>query len=141
MAILSKRVRQADQVRNIWHVTPMPENTAVDLLKPEYWVHVQRYMRRGDRLEILAEDLSWYAEAVVLDTGAYGARIAFTVDPVHLANESKVEVSDEFEVKWAGMHAKWRVLRASDRTVLVENLATKDDALRWIVNHRKVLAA
>lgn len=141
IAVLGNRFKAAEFVRNVWHVTPVAGDTPETLLDPKWWVHVQRQLKVGDKIEVLAETREWYAECLVLDTGIWGAKVSFTVQPVALVNEARVEAPEDYEVKWAGPHAKHRVIRKSDNVVLKDGCATKEEAASWIKSHRQAMAA
>lgn len=141
MPILSSRLRLAEHARQNYHASPRADDKPEDVLDPKYWVHVAGRLRAGDKIEMLWESGTFYAEAVVLDAGQYGAKIAFTMEPVSLVNDAKVEEPEGFEVAWAGPHAKWRVTRVADKAVLKDQIASKEDGLAWVRAHRKAMAA
>ena len=141
MAILAGRFKQAEYVRNIWHASPAQGVKPDDLLKPEYWIHIRHLLKAGDRIEILCEAGEWYAEAIVLDAARYGAKIAWTLAPVVLQQVEMDEIPAEYIVMWSGPHTKWRVLRASDKAIVKENLETKAAGAAWIVSHLRAMAA
>ncbi|MGE0231430.1 MAG: hypothetical protein AB7O39_03165 [Flavobacteriaceae bacterium] len=140
-AIIGNRFKLAEYVRNTWHVTPKPEDEPKDLLDPKWWVHVSQNLKAGDRIEAFAETREWYAEGVVLDAGVWGAKIALTLGPVKLANDAVVEAPEEYAVQWGGPSAKWRVVRVADKTVLRDQLGSKEEAASYIKSHRKAMAA
>jgi len=139
--ILANRFKQAEYVRQAWHISPRPEDAPEAMLDPKYWVHVSKNMKPGDRIEAIAESREWLVDAVVLDAGSWGAKVAFILGPVKLANDAKIEAPDEYEVKWAGPSAKFRVVRKTDNKVLKDECQTKEEAATWIKNHRVSMAA
>jgi hypothetical protein len=141
-ALIGNRFKPAEYIRQSWHATPSADDTPESILDPKWWVHVGRQMKAGDRIEILPETHDWYAEAIVIDAGnTWGAKVAFVLGPVRLANDAAVEQSPDFEVKWAGPNAKFRVLRKSDNAVVKDNCQTREEAESWVKSHRKALAA
>lgn len=141
VAILANRFKPAEHLRTAYHVTPRIGDTPESLLDPKYWVHVSRVLRGGDRIEVLAETREWFAEAIVVDAGVWGAKIAYVVGPVRLTNDAEVELPDELEIKWAGPAVKFRVIRKVDNLVLKDGCQTKEEAAAWIRNHRTAMAA
>jgi hypothetical protein len=141
VAILSKHMKLAEHVRQCWHITPRLEDTPADILDPKYWVHVSRNLKPGDKVEVLAETREWYAEGIVLEAGSFGAKIAFTVEPLRLTNDAKVEQADEYEIKWAGPSAKYRVIRKKDNQVLKDQCQSQEEAASWIKSHKNAMAA
>lgn len=139
--LIANRFKLAEYVRQVWHITPRPEDGPDCLSDPGWYAHVSRQMKRGDKIEVEAEDGSWYAEGKVMDTGSFGAKVALTLGPVKLTNDAVIEAPDEFEVKWAGPHAKYRVVRRTDNKVLKDQCQTQEEAATWIKSHRKAMAA
>lgn len=140
-AILNNRMQSAEYARNSWHVTPATGDKPDELLDPKYWVHVCKSLKACDRIEVLSEDRTWYGEAIVLDAGTWGAKVAWSVGPVPLVNSATVESVEDFEVKWAGPSARYRVIRKADGRVLKEQCQTQEEATTWIKSHRKAMAA
>lgn len=141
VAIISKHLKLAEHVRQTWHVTPRTGDSPKDLLDPKYWVHVSRLLKPGDKIEALPETREWYAEAIVLSAGQFGAKVAFTLDPVKLENSAETEVPEEYDIKWAGPSVKWRVTRKSDGQVIREDLQSREEATAWVKSHTKAMAA
>ena len=56
----------AENVRNTWRWTAPHGVVLKDALEPERWSHIARKLRRGDVVEIIAADGSFYAETFVL---------------------------------------------------------------------------
>lgn len=139
--ILANRFKSADYVRQSYHVTPRLEDTPEALLDPKYWVHVSSKLKAGDRIEVLPETREWYAEAIVIDSGTWGAKLAYVLGPVKLANEATVDAPEDYDVKWAGPNVKFRVIRKSDNRVLKDGCQTKEEAASWIKSHRNAMAA
>lgn len=140
-AFLINRMKQAEMARNLWHVSPRPEDGPECLLDPKWWVNAVPRLRAGDKIEVLAETGEWYAECVVMSTGTFGAKVAVTLGPVKLQNEAAIEQADDYEIKWAGPHAKYRVIRRKDMTVLKDQCQTQEEAASWVKSHRKAMAA
>lgn len=140
-ALLNNRFKLAEHVRQYWHVTPRPEDSPEEMLDPMYWVHVARNMKIGDRIEAVAETREWFAEAIVLDVGSWGAKISFIHGPVKLTNDAEIAAPDEYDIKWAGPTAKFRVIRKSDNKVLKEGNETKEAAAQWVKGHKMAMAA
>jgi hypothetical protein len=42
---------------------------------------------------------------------------------------------------WSGPHTKYRVLRLSDKAVVKDGFATKEEAALWLTEHKKAIAA
>lgn len=141
VALLSKHMRLAEHARQCWHVTPRLEDGPDCISDPTWWVHVSRLLQPGAKVEVLAENREWYAEGIVMEAGTFGAKVALTLGPIKLVNEAVVEQADEYEIKWAGPSAKYRVIRKKDNRVLKEECQTKEEAVTWIKSHKNAMAA
>lgn len=131
----------AKHQRNIWDAQPEADVTVEDLKNPGYWAHIAKDLRQGDRIEVLADDGSYFAELLVQDVGAGYAKVFLlrSIDLVSVEPGSENPATSEFEVKWSGRHTKFRVIRKSDGKVLQENLVDKSAGNTWIANHMKAM--
>lgn len=133
--LASNRLHFAEHRRNIFVVTPEHDTPFEEILKDGYWAHVSAKMKPGDRIEVMAEDGSYFAELIVQDAGRLYAKVA-TLRHVKL---DAVEVTEGgmaaggLEVKWQGPQLKWCVLRGKDR--LKEGL-DKGSAVQWMNSHK-----
>lgn len=120
---------EAEYARPVYVLTAKPGDTPEDYALPASYAHVGGKLRPKTRIEVTAEDNTWYAVILVL---AVEPKISLWLLDKH-SFVSEVEQADgEYLAKWAGGTAKWRVLRKSDNTVMVEKLELKTDALDWI---------
>lgn len=113
--------------------------TKEDLLRPELWVHVARWLTPGARVEVMTEDLSWIAEVIVRDVGQNSATVALISytqlsagDFIHAVGQSEA-----LTVEWKGIGRKYSVIRESDKAVLRHGFNTRDAADQWVKNHHK----
>lgn len=140
MTQLAPRSFEADDiVRNTWHAKPEFETPMDAMLDPAYWAHVSAKLRRGDIINALPDDNSYFAQFLVVDVGKLYAKVVktpmcFEIKPAQMLN---VEVPKGYEVKFRGPR-KWSVLRGTD--VLKEDME-KSDAERWLSDHVKAMAA
>ena len=130
---------QAEYGRTTWAITSAFGVSKSDIEDPAYWAHVAAKMRPRDKIEVLAEDGSFYAEYLVTScdkTWAKVAEIKF-MDLTKVAvvtNEQAEIINAGYDVTWGGPK-KWRVIRKSDRATLVEGLHSKDDGHKWLTVH------
>jgi len=141
VALLGKSLKESVHARQSFFITLRPEDGPEVLLDPKFWVHVSKRLKPGDHIEVLAETMEWAADLIVREAGDFGAKVAFYHGPVKLANDAAIDAPEEFEVKWAGPSAKFRVIRKADNKVLREEFPSKEDAATWLKNHRTALAA
>lgn len=136
-ALIDPRCKEASFVRNIWVATPDVKTPYEHVLKQEFWVHVAHKMKPMDRIEVHAEDGSYFAELMVIDAGKAFAKVA----EMRKINFTRHEVgvdSDDYDVSFIPAK-RWRVIRKSDKQVMAEELPTKDEAMLWIANHKKTV--
>lgn len=128
------RLKQADYARSAYRIQPDAGAELADVLEPEYLTHVAERLRPGDRLEIMPECMSWYAEALVVDATRLSARIQTTLGPIAIDAGERVLASDVFESRWISPAVRFGVARKSDGAFMVKNLETKAEADQWIAN-------
>lgn len=140
--LATKRMQLAEHMRNIWYVTPEAGTPIDALLDPKYWAHVSAKFKPRDRIEADAEDGCYFAELMVIDAGRLFAKVKLLRKHEFNADEvSSVDIGTDFDVKWAGRHAKWRVVRKADGNALKEGFEDKQAAVVWAIDHVKALAA
>jgi hypothetical protein len=139
------RMKSTEYTRNIWQVTPEVGTEPEELLAPEYWAHLAQNLRQRDRIEAWCEDLKWYAEYLVLDVGRNWAKVHLcenTVEELRQFEPRRVDmILPGHSVSYKGLHAKWCVVRDADKVILKDKCETEGDALSWLSNHAKSLAA
>lgn len=138
MKLLDNQMRQAEFDRNIYSLRPEHGTTLADVCTQEFWVHVAKRLKAGDRIEVMPVDGSWFAELYVRSANDKEVSVFVLRHVDFMAGEAPVE-SDLYEVKFAG-RAKWRVLRRSDKEIMIDGLekAAADD---WVTQNTQKLAA
>ena len=128
-------IEEAVAAHNIWQVKPEIAATVQDLLNPEYWAHVARRMRAGDRVEAVPDDRHYFAEFFVLAASTNWAKLVL-IREVTLIKDNEKTVTEGFSVAFAGAH-KWRVTRGEE--VLSKGHDDKDSATKWLAENIKDL--
>ena len=130
-------IKQADYTRLVWSITPEPNVTIEDILKPEFWANVSRNLRSGHRVEIIPQDNSYFAEVFVMAASTNWAKVILLrkVDLIE-KNETNVETSGCI-VKWAGPHDKWRITRGTE--VISKGHEDESLAYAWLTEHLKTI--
>lgn len=131
-----------------YRVTPENGTPFEDILRSEYWSHVaeSKLMRAGTfcRLEVIPADRSYLAELIVVDCGPQWADVRVLayheIAKLRRASAPDEVEGEEFKADFTP-GSKWRVLRKSDKAVMVSDLASKDDAELWIKKRRRPVAA
>jgi hypothetical protein len=126
-------IEESTYARTIYQVKPEITVTVEDLLQPDYWAHVAKQLRAGDRIEAIPDDRHYFAEFFVLAASTNWAKLVLLREVVLIKDHEKT-VTDGFSVGFAGPH-KWRVTQGSE--VLSKGHDDKDAAANWLANHLK----
>lgn len=115
--------------------TAHAHTTPEDLLSLDYWAHIAQQLTPRARIEAWANDGSWMAEYVVLDTGRNWAKLAllnkFSLATVDAA-QAQAEAMSPYAIEHRGPHCKWSVIRRSDKEVVHEGEETRQGAANWL---------
>ena len=122
------RFREADYQRTVWQATAEQGMVPDDLLEPSRWSLVSPQMQPFHRVEVVADDGSWWAEYLVTDATKLWAKLRILqVVQLDEAAKSSSRQKDGFSVKYRGAK-KWSVIRDSDKSVMKDMLDTREDA-------------
>lgn len=127
-------LQEADYARPVYILKAKAGTTAEDYAQPETYAHVGGKLKPHTRLEILAEDNTWFATAIVLTVSPL---VRVEILSKHSFETDAAAVHEGYNAKWAGQHAKWRVVRKSDQNVMVDKLESKSEAVAWIEENAK----
>lgn len=113
-----------------------------DMLSVAYWTHIAAKLRPFTQIYAWAEDLSWYAEFLVIDVGANWAKVELKMHKKlgKLDTQRRVVMLPGHTVSHGGTFAKWRVIRDADNMVLRDKFATEGDAYGWLADYAKSIA-
>lgn len=142
-ALVENRMTLAETTRRVWLVHAPVDTEPEDLLSPAFWAHNAARFTQLDAIEVWAEDMSWYAELRVLDSGNNWAKVH--CKEVHrlqaLVPERTATLLAGHTVKWGGPYAKWRVIRDVDQHVLKDKLANESDGYAWLASYGKTVTS
>jgi len=135
------RLREAANERSVWQYVADNGITFEDVQKPDFWAHVGRMLKPNDRIEVVAEDFSWFAELIVLAADRLWAKVG-VLRYVELTGKSDgaEAPSPDYEVAYKGPTKKHCVIRKADNQIVQEGIALKTDAEAWVREHVKALA-
>lgn len=144
MATLANaRFQNAEHARNVWQAISVHGETLADIMNPAYWAHVARFLKPCDRIEIVAEDNSFFAELYVFTATNNAALTGLLRYEVFAENAAGAGITlmgqREYEVSFGGNFHKWRVKRLSDGEPLVSQLPSQKAAEDWLFEYRKSL--
>jgi hypothetical protein len=129
--LIPSRFQNAEHARTVWRVVAEEATEIEDILKPIFWAHVGHYMQRFDRIEVLADDETWFVELLVRDAGRGFAKVAVLSKHTFEDATEAPSTIEGFEVVWKGPIRKFVVIRNADRSLLKEQLANKAQAIAW----------
>ena len=129
------RMKPAEFARTVYVATAHANTIPEDLCKPEYWAHVASSLKPWDRLEVRADDGTWYAEGLVLEVGRGWSRCHLlkveNLSSIDVAQTQAIQLAG-YEIQYRGEFSRWSVIRKSDRAVVREELGTQGSALDWV---------
>lgn len=127
--LLPNQLVQAEMARNIWRVHLESAMRPEDFMKSEAYAHVAKMLGRGDRLEVLAQDSSWYGEFLV--RSVEGPNVQIGVLKFEKFGSTDLLAYEDYLVDW-NPTARARVIRKSDNHIMVEGLPSKEAAEAWL---------
>jgi hypothetical protein len=111
-----------------------------DLSNPAYWAHHAAKLKPWDRIEVRAEDGTWFGEVLVLDASTTWAKVF----PLHYhsltrgnrtARQEKSDaigsIMDDYEIKFRGPR-RWSIIHKATKELAQEDIATREDAEKWL---------
>lgn len=134
--ITAGRVKQAEFARNVWVAVAPHGETLESALNPAWWAGVASQFKMWDRIELRAEDGSWFAELVVVAASrlAVDARVIghteFDAQPTVVAPSDPDALPSGYDVNFGGPVHKYRVVRKADGEVMAHGMSKKD-ATAW----------
>lgn len=137
------RLRQQEFVQTVWSYVAETGTTVEDLLRPDFWSTIAgpgARLRRMDKVCVVLDDESFYAELLILSVGTGWAKMA-VISKVDLEAQSEADETAPFYVKWGGPHLKWTVIRRKDSERVKEKLEAKAEAEQWARDHTSAMAA
>ena len=114
--------------------------TQEQLVNPAFWAHHAVKLRPMDEIRARAQDGSWMATLVVLDSSRTWAKVKLlSIDHLTTGDVALTEASiaerkafiDGHDIVLRGQH-KWCVIRKQDKVVVQEDLGTKAAATAWL---------
>ena len=128
------RMQECEFKRTVWVVTAHENTEPEDLLNPEYWSHNAERLRPFAKIEARADDGSWYAEYLVLESSRRWARLHLLCK--HNLSTPDVSLSQakfgEYLVEFRGPERQWSVVSKATKEVMREGEQTEAAAYRWL---------
>ena len=134
------RFSLAEHKRNVYFITPADGTTLADVLDPLYWSHVATRLRPTDRVEVHAEDGSWFAELYVREAAHMHASLV-ALRTVAFKQQIPPAPGTGHAVAWKGPHHRWAVVRLADGQLVKSECASREDATLWLAANARTLNA
>ena len=96
-------IEESTYARTVYQVKPEISVTVKDLLEPDYWAHVAKQLRAGDRIEAIPDDRHYFAEFFVLAASTNWAKLVLLREVTLIKDNEKTE-SNGFSIGFAGPH-------------------------------------
>jgi hypothetical protein len=142
----SKRFGNSEHKRTIWDADAAVGDTLLDLMRPDYWSNIARHLKSKDRIEVVCEDNSYFAELYVFSAGTNWVKVGLLRYEVFAENAATngltMQGTPEYKITHGGNVHKWRVIRLADGECITKNtpFITQREAEDWLLNYRKALA-
>lgn len=130
------KLLDAAAMQQQWFVEVNNDVTPEDLKRPAFWAHCANRFKHLAKVAVMPADGSFYAEMLVRDVGRAYA-VCSLLSLTKFGADIKVPADADYDFKWAGPTAKFRVIRLSDNAVVSEGHADKMVAQVWLVEHLK----
>jgi hypothetical protein len=129
-------IEMAEYNRSIWVVKPTIETEVEDLLDHNYWAHIAKRLKPGDRIEALPEDRHYFAEFIVIACASNWAKIKLLRSVVLIEDNDKTEI-DGYTIKWAGPRDRFRVMAGDE--IISKGHGDKESAMQALNDHMKIV--
>jgi hypothetical protein len=111
------------------------------LLSPVYWdVHSYKFAMY-DEIRCIPDEGNYIAWLVVIGTGGVGGTRLQEIRKIEIGKvEQSSSLSEQFVVRYAGPHHKWRVERKADKNVEQSGFENEVAASQWLADNLKALS-
>lgn len=147
LTLAPDRIGIADERRNIHYATVEIGTTIADLKDPAYWSLVSAKFRPYDRIEVIADDGTLWAEFLILACERTYARVYLLREhrldtrDVSLTRDVPIvpQMRESYDIRYLAS-TKHTVIRLSDQKAISENHPTRDAAEAWVREYTKTLS-
>lgn len=138
--LMPARMKLQEHVQRNFVVVVENGVTRDDLLRTDFWSLTAIELRQGDRLIVYPDDMSFYAEHLVIARDRTWAKMVELSFKDLSKSVVSVKPTDEYQVVYKGTHLKHCVVRKSDGSLLAQEMQTKDEANLWLSEFLKKAA-
>jgi hypothetical protein len=106
------------------------------VMEPDFFAHITALLRPWYRIEVRAEDGSYFAELLVRKVTREAAHcwLLRHVDLSAQLGKVSLPTAADFKIEFGGGD-KWRVVRLSDMEKMHKGEPTREDAQAWLDQH------
>jgi hypothetical protein len=148
-SVMPGRVKLAESARNHWVVTVEHGTGREDLKRPEFWSLVGKTFKPYDRIEVRADDGTFFAEYVVCSADRAWAKVhelrfeILGTQDVSLTQAAAADMRARYSIKYNGPHLRYCVERkdGSKTERLKEKCQDQAEASAWLEGHLKTVGA
>lgn len=135
MQLLNSRLKSGDFMRATWSATPNAGTSLEDILAHGYWASVARNLGVGDRIDVLPEDFTFFAQLLVRAKSHDGATVVLLQNTDLTGVEVNEGAADEYgghRIAYSGPSLKWTVTRLANgkkpEQLLRDGFESREDA-------------
>jgi len=133
--ITLNKIKPAEYMRNVFAATVPPSVSLEDIQKGSYWVNIAKTLNVSDRIEVISEDGTFFAELFVTSRVLTSVRVKLIRSVDLVEEEAPVEEESELEVKYRGQVSKHAVQNKVTKAILQDGFATNEEAKLFLLNH------
>lgn len=126
--------------RNSWEFIAARGVTLADVIIPEYWLHFAQQLRPNDKIEVICEDGTWYAQLLVINADRTWAKVHVLShhDLTQARSDTPARAEDEYDVDWTPS-GKWTITKKSQKgqPPLKDGFLSRLEAYQWLDGHIK----
>lgn len=125
MQVIISKLKEVSYARTTYRLNATSEQKLEDFQDPISWSSCTNILKRGDKIEIWAEDGTWYAEGIVSSVKTASVHIQFYT--VAEFDKEDVEPDKPYYIKHRG-RGGWAVIRRADNELIETGIQEKREA-------------
>jgi len=135
-ALSRSNFRLRESANNCFRAIAARGVTRERLLDSDYWATVAEMLVPYDKLYVVAEDRSYFAELLVLEAGrGYASVVELAYHPLPALLVTGDGLPPNHRIEHQGPDSLYAVIRTSDGVVLGKGFPSKQDALAFLLDH------
>jgi len=132
--ITQARFSLAVEANNRWRIDVPIGVTPEQILKDEsYWQHIANFLKPGDEIIVMPDNMAWKLELHVAGAGRLFAHVSMVSFAELVRPDQLVALPSIYKVEFQGTHHKWAVIR--ENKPLKDGFETEALARRYAQNH------